>query len=869
MKVSKFKFKLILNDLGRLIKNTITMLHIVRIIILLIICNLHIYAKPVGWYDSIDISNKTQDYSVYKNGSFKNQSGIYIVTEHLLSAFKENQITNLEIKLHVFNGTKSKSFSVQKVKLEPASVLFPLHPTTAVFKNKIAVAWQETDFEKGGTVIKYIFSDSEEVNFKKVEILNSTNNKTTILPYLTADENGNFHLFYQEETVTNHFTLMHAVESNGKFIELKPIISDVKQIGRGIFFPSVVMEEDEIHLLYQNRLQKTFKDEIFHVYSTDLGESYENPIRLTNNDYNDFSPFAVKIDNNIEWVWQSHEKQKWSIYYGRQDMPVEQVSNTNANCYLPVMAHLPKTGRIMAWHDFRESPSQIYGIYFNKKNTKFIGEEHNISKEKNGAQKPYIVAWQDNIYLFYLSKDSLIVKKADTEAVTPKIYSTTHPENLAVNQSKAIFKWDIPYEPSEIESYAYILDNIPDTIPQIYNLETKTKQIMLDKLSGGVHYLHLKYKDKAGNESLTAHYPFIIDATPPSAPLISSSSHPENTGSEKNAALMRFDSIDDAGIKRYFYEFSKNRGAKLTKSTTKTEVLLENIKPGNYFFLVQAEDMAGNLSNTAAYEVIVTTGALKDYFLLDNIVSGQLTDKDYKITVIPQKKIIPQKIYINISSETQDPFTTGKEIDLEKTKEGFAASFPVSSLKEGLYTVSIGILFSDGKQSDIENSYFERIEKKEPIKRLVLKKEEKKIKKRFIGEKSIPNIDIKISENLYEITFSVDKNFSTILKGYTWQLTRRPEIPKGKINSLGGPEYLYNLKPGVYYLTVKPLYSIKKWNTMDNYSYVRIEIEPYISKKMIIITGILGVFTIFFLTIAYKNTDLLRYRLSKFLHEKS
>ncbi|MDH5721018.1 MAG: hypothetical protein OEZ13_10480 [Spirochaetia bacterium] len=821
-------------------------------------------ANPTGWHNPIKIADNTNYYSVFKNENLEN---IYAVTEHLKGKFNEKNPSSLEIKLHLYNG-QNKVFSeiIQTIKLEAAPVLFPLYPAIAASKNGILVAWQETNYKIGGTVIKYIFKPAGASKFNSPTIIKSKNGNTAILPYLLIDDKERFHLFYQQELEATHFTLMHAVSSDANFSEGIPIVSDVNYIGRGIFFPSVAIENEDFYLFYQNRLQKSVKDDIFLIFSSDYAESFDEPEKLTDNNYNDFSPSALLIDDKLEWVWQANPEKSWSIFYGQKEGGKKKISNTNANCYLPQIAYLNEAGRVIVWHDFRESPAQIYGIFINKKDNEAIGNEHKITLEKSGASEPRLHQWQHSIYLFYLSDNALFSKKADTKAHLLSVSSSTHPTDTPVNNTKALFNWNVLDEPSGVDRYAYILDKTPDTVPVIYNLESQNNRLTLDKLTGGRHYLHIKYRDNAGNESKTAHYPIIIDLTPPSAPVIESPSHPENTGSDKTGVLLKFESQDDDRIKRYRYAFSKNRAAKPKKTTLKNEIIIDNVKPDNYFFVVQAEDFSGNFSEISAYEVIVTSASQKDYFLINNISSGQLTGNNLKITVIPRKKKLPQIAYLSIDSKSKDPYQTGEKLEFQKSNEGYSFSYDISKFKEGLFVASLGIEFSDSTQSETHEFFFERIKDiKKPKKMLVIKDG-----KRYAAKPSpkkrgsfVPEIEIEKMGNLIEINFLIGDYYKDILNGYIWHLTKKPEIPSGEINSAGGPEYIYNLEPGTYYLAVKPVFS-KNLQKEDIYAYTAIIIEPFLSRKTVIILAPIALFLFILGLISYLKKDLMRFLISRF-----
>ena len=88
-------------------------------------------------------------------------------------------------------------------------------------------------------------------------------------------------------------------------------------------------------------------------------------------------------------------------------------------------------------------------------------------------------------------------------------------------------------------------------------------------------------------------------------------------------------------------------------------------------------------------------------------------------------------------------------------------------------------------------------------------------------------IKLKKKKDLFEVYFQPPKTDQfKRLKGYSWMLTgaRSPRRPGELINSVGGPEYIYNLKSGDYYLSVKPVYSDRVSNRAAKYSYIRFSV---------------------------------------------
>ncbi len=821
---------------------------------------LSLESKPLGWYTKNKIASNVQSYAVM-NSEIDTTNRIYLVTAQLKKKWRPNQPTNVLLKLHSFSSQKNlKSYDVANINLKPSAIFFPIYPTIGNFKKEILIAWQETGSEGKSTEIKYIYSPNGPLNFGKIQTLDESSSEyTIILPKIKVDREGDFHLYYQKVLEENKFTLKHSIGRQGDFDDDVTVVDDLSYISYGVFFPSIVINSDLIEVFYQNRFGSSRKDEIFVVQSTDKGDSYDSPIRLTNNKGHDFTPFGIRINEKSEWVWQGQEEGNWSIFYQKQDEDPRKLTFTRSNAYSPNMIYIEPRGRIVTWHDFRVNPSQIFGLYMESKGK--ISKPHNVSLERSSSSEPVLMKWKNKGYLFYLSRNTLYSKLADTITGKINIKSETHPEGVPSKKNKCIFSIIAPYDPSGIQEIAWIHDKFPNSIPEIYNMPGSQSKLVLNNLDGGNHYLHIRYKDKAGNESKVTHYHFIIDYIEPSAPEISSPTHFEETQSTKQDVTLRFKSEDDGGIQYYRYAFSTNRAASLKKRTKKNELQFKNMNTGVYFFKVRAVDIAGNLSDLSVYKVSIISKE-DNILLYTNLVRRELREDSLKIDFVPVAISGIKNVFYVISQKRENPYEKGEIIQSTPSGRGQSIIIPMEERKtRRLYTVSIGFEFLNGKKSKVRYYSFEYLNKeKDETDQLKAKKNKFSKEKDSIRDPdrssedkvwiSIKNLDA--DTGFYKVNFDVNSEYRSSLKGYSWQLTSIPQMPKtNEINSTGGPEYIYRLSPGIYYLSVKAVFKTEELNQKVEASYHKLNIsEPfwelknkwtYILTSFFILTILMGI----------------------------
>jgi len=221
------------------------------------------------------------------------------------------------------------------------------------------------------------------------------------------------------------------------------------------------------------------------------------------------------------------------------------------------------------------------------------------------------------VYVEYIDRAGNIARCSDdiildtTPPPAPVISSPTHPEGVCSNNNDPCFEWTEPSDACGIAGYSYKLDNNPSTIPDTDSEGTSRSKCYSD-VADGIWYFHVRAKDGAGNWGNTDHYgPVKIDTTPPSAPVISSSTHTEGVWSSNNDPSFTWTEPSDAcGICGYSYIFDQNPSTipdTNSEGTSKSKCY-SNVADGTWYFHVRAKDCAGNWGESDHYgPVIITT----------------------------------------------------------------------------------------------------------------------------------------------------------------------------------------------------------------------------------------------------------------------
>jgi predicted RNase H-like HicB family nuclease len=201
---------------------------------------------------------------------------------------------------------------------------------------------------------------------------------------------------------------------------------------------------------------------------------------------------------------------------------------------------------------------------------------------------------------------------------TPVITSPTHSSDDWSSRNSAVFTWDAPADSTGIAGYYYLLDQSPNTRPTPENgTFVDNRRVELSGLNSGIWYFHLTAKDRAENLSEpAAHYRLRIDVSKPSAPQVTSPSHPDSQrwyASSKPEFHMT-PAAKLSGVEAFYYVFDRNPGTIPVPNeafrTNDESVALKAPEPGTWYFHAAVKDRAGNFSETTHFTVLIAGGEM-------------------------------------------------------------------------------------------------------------------------------------------------------------------------------------------------------------------------------------------------------------------
>ena len=276
-----------------------------------------------------------------------------------------------------------------------------------------------------------------------------------------------------------------------------------------------------------------------------------------------------------------------------------------------------------SWHAFdRESKVFYYYRIVGQTNWVYAGENEeatvtNLSLSEGSTYYCEVIA-QNSYFVNSSSQQSDGITVDITAPIINSINASVY-NNTWTNQNNIQFNWS-GYDPvssgvsSGIEAYSYILDSIENTIPDeipegnLENLSSETTHTY-SYVSDGIHYFHVRAKDRAGNWGLTKHYVVKVDTIPPTAPYM----HNPNVTASSSSILFSWNESTDptlygnsSGVYRYLINITYTNG---------TEVVSDWVYGLSYNFTsaqngityhasVKAQDYAGNLGPSSDTAVL-------------------------------------------------------------------------------------------------------------------------------------------------------------------------------------------------------------------------------------------------------------------------
>ncbi|MCS6984968.1 MAG: hypothetical protein NZM25_07600 [Leptospiraceae bacterium] len=782
-----------------------------------------ILGQTPGWYPPSLLARQVTSYALAKD----------IETEELYWLTEEQGSSKNETQLVLYHPTMGRHVveTVARPKLQAK-------PSLAVCGKRVLITWQEV--EESGSAIYWRYSAGDLTFGPKKKLATK---KAAFLPKVVCDRQGYFYLTYQEErSRSTSLELRLAIGHLGEFSQSHSFTTIVPFAHRGSFLPFLLGGEAGCDIFFQVRLEKNLTDELFYTYANPKG--LQEARNLTQNDYHDYVPYALRYAGQLEWVWQSYENKVWTVRYGGENIAEQRINVSSADAQNPSLIALDAKSRLIAWLDFRKVPPQIYAVFWGRDPSLPVSQNHAVTQKPLMPSYPQLVMAKDKAYLYYLSDQKLYRQQVDNFTGKVILSSKTHPRGEVRSSRRGEFFWDVQDETSGVESAGYLISTTPRKELPVLNIKPSQKKIVIENLPRGKNYFLFQYRDLAGNLSPVQSYPFVIDVELPTAVELVKATHPPDSIIPLRNAEFTLRAEDDSGIAGYYYALSQSPRFSLNRFSPDGKLSFKNLKPATYYLGLQAEDLAGNLSPVRIFRFQISERskpATEIYF--------KERGQDLELIIEAEEEIesLRYSYLKRISHQRQKEFSLKGDILKENV---YRFEIP---LKEK-YAIRFNVVFVDQNISP-PYYYFPYHGWEQPKFAIPFSEKESSL------SGILPRVRIEHKESSTLLFFEVDEKYRKWLKGFAFSFNE-PLLEKEALVSQGQEVFL-NLPQGEYFVEVKPLFQKKSLVGKKEKITFRVTKIPTLAAG-----GRMFELIVFFLTIfaglGFWGRKYLRFQLSRF-----
>jgi len=311
---------------------------------------------------------------------------------------------------------------------------------------------------------------------------------------------------------------------------------------------------------------------------------------------------------------------EWSIFYGSR---INKDTTPPSNPTSFTSSHTPNVWSNdntidITWYGASDDLSGVYGYSYVWSNTP-TQPDTTVDTTSNSFTSPPLssgdwyccIRTRDKAGNWYpgYSYNTYPFKIDITPPNNPSSYTSSPVANVWSNDNTIDITW---YGASDAHSgvygYSYVWSNTP-TQPDT-TVDTTSNSFTSPPLSDGEWYCCIRTRDNVGNWFPTYSYnayPFKIDKTPPSAPVISSSTHPNQDAwySNNDPSFTWTTPSDLSGIAGYSYildQISSTTPDEIVDTTGNSKSYID-VGDGEWYFHVRAKDNAGNWGPPGHYRI--------------------------------------------------------------------------------------------------------------------------------------------------------------------------------------------------------------------------------------------------------------------------
>ncbi len=549
-----------------------------------------------------------------------------------------------------FNGGASY---IAPIKIAPVSGTIEHNPYAAISpRGHVAVAWQNIVGPRANSRLFYSVSKDTGATWgapAEVGLIRDSDTETDMdmLPQVYYDDLNRLHLFYHALR-GNSFNLFHSVSADGSVFDVPRRLVDMPEGLRGAFFPAILFSGNAVYLVWQGRklAETRFSDDLFFMRSNNYGNSWSRSRKITDGRGSSASPSIEVRGSTVYVAYQNNREKTWGIYLsmGRNggadwEGPPLKVSDTNANCYSPSVLQSVNEELMLIWYDlrFREPSLQArkLGLEDMKLSDVMTVSRNSINPVATSVDRKAVVLWREGA--------RIKANFSDVYVAPPFVTSLTHPSNMWSRAPGALIEITPPKDEAGIKFYSIVVNQDPnDNPPDVETLSGRLTRYQTPLLDDGVHYVHVRAIDNAGNVSRTVHYKLQISRSPLQVSDLKSPTHKEGTPEVSNAPGFNWDmnTQDLLRTKGFLVGLTRDKIAEPVTFTTDFSADFRDLGEGRYFFSIRAVDKTNKPGALSSYEIIVGQAEALDLEYIKRVAREM--NKERPDTTVVKRRAVPR-----------------------------------------------------------------------------------------------------------------------------------------------------------------------------------------------------------------------------------
>ncbi len=366
----------------------------------------------------------------------------------------------------------------------------------------------------------------------------------SVAPRLFYKEDGGFLLCAtqpltveatDEGVSTESLGITYSVSRSGRdWTDFSPLVRDPNL--SYVYLPSYAAYNGRDYIVFQASPSESRYYQLFLVSSTDGGNSWGAPRRLTNfrdslglddadiNNFDNQRPYITGARNGIHLAWERRFATTTSpqIYYGLLNAEgnfvreAERVTSGNNNCRSPQVVVEGENPYIL-WFDDRKGENRV-----------FLGYQQGISWQASDLSimpgssmygefffrnEKLNVVWENK----RAGNSRVVLLEPDQSVRAPNIVPVNFRAGERFRQDNYAIEWNIPNDSSGISGFNYSIDRNEDGRPakvmEILRREDRRAEVEVEE--DGWWHFHVIARDYAGNWSVPRTVRFFRDTTPP------------------------------------------------------------------------------------------------------------------------------------------------------------------------------------------------------------------------------------------------------------------------------------------------------------------------------------------------------------------